>query len=154
MFADEHFERATAEAKRPAHFCVRPRTRMDGRSFPVVTPAGTSPAADKRCPIARIPSRCSTLAKSSPFASITHQYTTHKSHHLGRNGQSTSHSRKSQKTKDRAHARAELPGAFSFSVFGSFFASAPGLFARGPRNAPRFGVVTRHSQSSRNAPKS
>ena len=71
----------------------------------------------------------------------------------GRNGQSTSHTRNSQKTNDRAHARAELPGAFSFSVFGALFERRPAISSRGPRNAPRFGVVTRHSQSSRNAPK-
>jgi len=149
---------ATAEAKRSTQFLVRSRSSMEccGRLNP----------ADRTHARARRLSLWFTRANSSPLASTNHwSPVTNRALKLGasprarwggkgRNGQSTFDTCKSQKTNDGAHARAELPGAFSFSVFGAHFESRPRIPARGPRNAPRFGVVARHSQPSRNAPKS
>jgi hypothetical protein len=66
-------------------------------------------------------------------------------HREGRNGQSTSRIRNSQKTNNRTHARAELPGAFSFSFFAASFGTpnCPRHFGAGPQpchQSARFGA--------------
>ena len=132
MFANEHFDRATAKAMRPTHSRVcshrqdfpRPKQnrrksrRQHARRSRAVhfRRAGFQPrrqhARNRALPIALLHPR-EVVAFCLHYAPIT----THHPHHLGRNGQSTSHTGNLQKTHDRAHARAELPGAFSFSDF-------------------------------------